>query len=697
MNAGACTRNRPAAPTPTARPSADGTAGYNGPMSEPAPDPAHELDVARRRIEQLEAALMRRTELLERKQAELANVRASRAYKLVNGMQKVFDRLLPIHTRRRAMVKTGLRNAGGVVRFAVDRRRAINGPPAEERHLTEATPVGEYRRWVKRHEPDAAALAKQRTTKFPAVVFSVVVPVFDPPLPFLDELLKSVAAQTYPHWQLCLANAGPSAEVRALLDDWSAREPRVTVAHLPANLGIAGNTNAAIELATGEFVTFADHDDTLAPFALHEFARALQHAPAADFFYSDEDKLDTAGERCEPFFKPDWSPETLRSRNYVCHLTAVKRSLLTAIGNVRPGFDGAQDYDLVLRATEKAARIVHVPQVLYHWRMHAESTAQNKGSKSYAFDNGKRALAEHLQRHGVDASVHDGPTLGMYHVVYHLRTQPLVSVIVPNRDHATMLKRCLDSLAKGSYANYEVIVVENGSREPATFDMYRDMEKQPHVRVVTWDKPFNYAAVNNFAATLARGDFLLFLNNDVESINPDWLEALVKAAAQPGVGAVGAKLYYADDTIQHAGIVVGMGGVAGHAHLNYPREAAGHMQRLTHAQNVAAVTGACLLTPATVFREVGGFDEGFVLAFNDVDLCLQILRKGYRVVWTPEAELYHLESKTRGPEDTLEKENRFRREIDLFQAKWADFLKNGDPYYSPHFRLDRSDFALRAA
>ena len=660
------------------------------------PDP--DSDTARRRVEQLEAALMRRTELLEQKQVELANIKASKAYQLVSNAQKLFNRGFPIHTRRRAMIKGVVRSALGSVTWVFDRRRARNGPPAEERHLTEATPVGEYKRWIARHEPNPAALAKQRETKLSrAVTFSVVVPVYDPPEAFLEALIASVVAQTYPHWELCLANAGASAGVKALLDRWAAKEARVKVAHLGENRGIAGNTNAAIALATGDFVTFADHDDALAPFALFTVAKAINDDPAADFLYSDEDKLDTAGDRCEPFFKPDWSPETLRSRNYVCHLTTLRRTLLTVIGNVRPGFDGAQDYDVVLRASEQAAKIKHVPQVLYHWRMHAASTASNKASKSYAFDNGKRALAEHLARLGVDASVHDGPTLGMYQVVYHLRTQPLLSVIVPNKDHPEMLARCLDSLGKGSYANFEVLVVENGSTRPETFAYYRELEKQPHVRVVEWAKPFNYAAVNNFAALQAKGEYLLFLNNDIESISPDWLESMVKAAAQPGVGAVGAKLYYADDTIQHAGIVVGMGGVAGHAHLNFPRAAAGHMQRLTHAQNVAAVTGACLLTPAKVFREVGGFDEGFVLAFNDVDLCLQILSKGYRVVWTPDAELYHLESKTRGPEDTAEKEARFKREIDLFHVKWGDFLKKGDPYYSPHFRLDRSDFALRAA
>jgi GT2 family glycosyltransferase len=329
--------------------------------------------------------------------------------------------------------------------------------------------------------------------------------------------------------------------------------------------------------------------------------------------------------------------------------------------------------------------------------MHAQSTASNKGSKHYAFDAGKRAVAEHLQRQGVDASVHDGAVLGTYQVIYHLRTQPLVSVIIPNKDQVSLLRRCVESLAKSSYANYEVVIVENGSTLPETHAYYRELAKQPHVRVVEWTKPFNYAAVNNFAARESRGELLLFLNNDTEAINPDWMEAMAKQAAQPGVGAVGAKLYFADDTIQHAGIVVGMGGVAGHSHLFYPRGAQGYGQRLRFTQNVAAVTGACLLCPRKVFEEVGGFDEGFVLAFNDVDLCLSILKAGYRVVWTPDAELYHLESKTRGYEDTPEKQARFRRECDLFYLKWDAFLKAGDPYYSRHFRLDRQDFALKVA
>ncbi len=664
----------------------------------PAPDPPDALADANRRVAQLEAALMRRTELLEQNQAELAAVKASRAYRAVSTAQKVFNKFLPVHTRRRAVVRNGLKSASGVVGWALRGRSVRNGPPPSERHLSESTPSGEYRRWIARHEPRPADLARQRLHTFArAPVVSVVVPVFNPPAAYLEALIESVRTQTYANWELCCADASTAPHVRPILEKFAAQDARVKARFLGDNRGIGGNTAAAVALATGELLAFADHDDTLAPFALHEIIRAHNRTPDADFFYSDEDKLDAAGERVEPNFKPDWSPDTLLGRNYVCHLLVLSRTLYDTVGGVRDGFDGAQDHDLVLRAGEKARRVAHVPAVLYHWRMHAQSTAASKSSKGYAFDAGKRAVADHFARVGIDAGVIDGPTLGTYTPVYRLRSQPLVSVIVPNKDHPAMLAGCVRSLETASYANYELVVVENGSTRPETFAYYRELEKRPNVRVVTWDKPFNYAAVNNFAARQARGELLLFLNNDVESIGPDWLEALVTVAVRPGVGAVGAKLYYADDTVQHAGIVVGMGGVAGHAHLNYPRAAPGHMQRLQYAQNVAAVTGACLLTPKAVFDAVGGFDEGFVLAFNDVDLCLQILRAGYRVVWTPQAELYHLESKTRGYEDTPEKEKRFKREIDLFHGKWAAFLQAGDPYYSQHFRLDRPDFALKSS
>lgn len=665
-------------------------------------DPAADLAVAQRRIEQLEAALSRRTELLEQRTAELSNVKAGKIYRFAHRVQRMIDRVFPPHTRRRAFLRNATKQSLGAAGWVFG--RLFRGLPArglptpQQRYLTVCAPPEEYRRWIARYEPSGGELARQRKHAFARrPTFSVVVPVYNPPAAFLANMLESVAAQTYPHWELCLADASTAPHVRPALEAFAAKEPRVRVKFLESNQGIAGNSNAAMDMATGDWVCLLDHDDALAPFALYELAAAVQADPDADFMYSDEDKLDAVGERVEPHFKPDWSPETLRSHNYICHLTAIRRDLLSAVGGFRPGFDGAQDYDLVLRATEQARRVLHVPKVLYHWQIHPASTAGNQESKTYAFESGKRAIAEHLTRCGVDASVHDGPSLGTYQVIYHLRTQPLVSVVIPNRDHPDVLARCVDSLAHSSYANYELLIVENGSTDPRTHALYAELREQPHVQILEWTLPFNYAAVNNFAAARAKGELILFLNNDIEAINPDWLEALVKQAVQPGVGAVGAKLLYADDTIQHAGIVVGMSGVAGHSHQFYPRDAAGHCQRLRVTQNVAAVTGACLITPRAVFERVGGFDEGFVLAFNDVDYCLQVLQAGHRVVWTPGAELYHMESKTRGPEDTPEKQARFKRECDLFYTKWAAFLRKGDPYYSPHFRLDRPDFALKVA
>jgi GT2 family glycosyltransferase len=655
-----------------------------------------ELAAAHRRIEQLETALARRTELLDRRQAELEIVKSSQAYRFAHGTRKVVDRFFPLTSRRRAWLKGFVHAGVAPVQWAWRKRKAKDGPPPEARHALETIPQAEYDRWRARFEPSAADLAKQRQHRFnKSPKISLVVPVFNPPGEFLTAMIESVRNQTYANWELCIADASTASHVKPILD--AVNDARIKVEYLNENQGIAGNSNAALALATGELIGFLDHDDVLAPHALFEVISESLKQPQADVFYSDEDKLDRYGKRTEPIFKPDWSPETLRSRNYLCHFTVLTRRLLDEIGGFREGFDGAQDYDLFLRATEQARKIVHIPQVLYHWRAHDGSTAANHAAKEYAFDAGKKALEEHLVRCKVDGSVHHTATRGTYRINYRLKQRPKVSVIIPNKDHPEMLARCVDSLTKGCYENYEVIVVENGSTRQETFAYYRELNAQPNARVLTWDKPFNYASVNNFAAAHATGELFLFLNNDIEAITPDWLESLVKQAVQPGIGAVGAKLLYPDDTVQHAGIVIGMGGVAGHRYANFPRSAGGYHQRMTFTQNLAACTAACLMVPRYAFEKVGGFDEGFVLAFNDVDFCLQLLSAGYRIVWTPDAELYHYESKTRGQEDTIEKQRRFKREYDLFLAKWSTFLKNGDPYDSPHFRLDRVDVALKAA
>jgi len=655
-----------------------------------------EAELARRRIAQLEAALAERTERLVRAETELASVAASKAYRAWKATTRLMDRILPLGSWRRRAAKTTARGAVAIPRKLFGKRRQPAGVPFADRFNLVFIPEDEYRQWYERNEPTTSEIEKQRQVRFnPAPVISVVVPVYNPPAEYLTAMIDSVTGQTYPHWELCLADASPAPHVRSILEAAAAADPRVKVRFLTANLGIVGNSNAAIELANGEFVALLDHDDTLAPFALAEMALAIGQNPQADLLYSDEDKLDANGKRVLPYFKPGWSPDTLRTHNYICHLAVLRRTLVDKIGGFRAGYDGSQDHDLLLRAGEQARQVVHIPKILYHWRMHANSTAANPDSKTYAYEAGRRAVEDHIRRVGMPGEVHHGVTVGYYRPVYHLRTQPLISVIVPNRDQPELLRGCVEALTASGYANFELLIVENGSTDPATFALYQELTKLPNVQLLTWDRPFNYSAVNNFAAARANGELLLFLNNDVKRISTEWLEAMARIAIQPGVGAVGAKLYYADDTIQHAGVALGLGGVAGHMHLHFPRSAKGHMCRLQYTQNVTAVTAACLLTPRAAFHAVGGFDEGFALAYNDVDLCLKLIAEGYRIVWTPDAELYHLESKTRGSDQDADKIERLQREAALFRQKWSAELARGDCYYSPHFRRDRPDFALQ--
>jgi GT2 family glycosyltransferase/SAM-dependent methyltransferase len=557
-----------------------------------------------------------------------------------------------------------------------------------------------YAQWIEENEPNAKELTRQRQTALPyAPKISVVVPVYNTPVPFLVSMLHSVLEQTYSNWELCIAD-GASTEpaVRATLEGYARRDSRIRLRFLTENLGIAGNSNAAIGLATGDYVTLLDHDDTLAPFALYEVAQALNCQPGADLLYSDEDKVTEDGDRrMDPHFKPDWSPDTFRSHNFICHLAVFQRELVTRIGGFSAGYEGSQDYDLFLRATEQAAKIVHIPKVLYHWRIHGGSAAAGSQAKGYAYESAKKAIREHLIRRNIRGEVKDGKILGIYQVAYELPCRPLVSVIIPNRDNALVLDQCLRSLAASTYAHHEVVVVENNSQNAETFGYYTRIQKQPNIKVVTWQGSFNYSAVNNFAVAHSQGEVLLFLNNDIEAINPDWLERMLEHALRPDVGAVGAKLYYPNDTIQHAGVILGLGGIAGHSHHWIGRAHTGYLGRLLYIQNVSAVTAACLMMRRAVFDEVGGFDERFPLAFNDVDLCVKVRRKGHHIIWTPYAELYHHESLTRGKDDAPDKRARFRREVALFAEKWPEVLQAGDPFYNPNLTLLRPDFALKLA
>lgn len=557
-----------------------------------------------------------------------------------------------------------------------------------------------YDAWIRKNEPSEGDLAVQKQARFayePKI--SVIVPTFNTPRKVLVEMLESVKRQTYANWEICIADgAGGRQDVKKVLDAYASSDKRVRVRYLPENRKIAGNTNEALALATGEFAAFLDHDDTLAPFALHEIVRTLNENPGADFIYSDEDKISENGRiRFEPHFKPDFSPDTLRSYNYITHLTVIKKALLDSVGWFREGFDGSQDYDLILRATEKAGMIRHIPMVLYHWRVSRNSTAGNFKAKPQAVEAAQKAVAEHLRRVGLDGTVGDGLMINSLRVTYGIKNRPMVSIIIPNRDNADTLRKCVQSIfGKSSYGNYEIIIAENGTTDDRTLRLYDEIEKTGRVKVAVWDKPFNYAAINNFAAGRASGEILLFLNNDTEVISPDWLERMIEFAMRGDVGAVGAKLYYPDNTIQHAGVILGVGGIAGHSHKYFPMGSYGYIGRLCIAQNLSAVTGACLMTRKDVFNAVGGFDEGYAFAFNDVDLCMKIRDKGYLIVWTPYAELYHYESKTRGYEDTPEKQQRFKTEIDRFRQKWGDRLDRGDPYYNTNLTLQKEDFSLRA-
>lgn len=566
------------------------------------------------------------------------------------------------------------------------------------RQLTGFHTRTDYPTWYKRHQPSRTELERQRREIFAEpVTFSIVVPLYRTRENYLKELLDSVLNQTYPHWELCLADgSGKEHSLEESVKRLTEGDKRIRYQLLAENLGIAENTNAAIKMSAGDFVVLADHDDLLAPNALYECARALQRHRDAEVLYTDEDKVDMSGKtHFEPNFKPDFNPDFLRSLNYICHMFVVKRSLLKQVGLLRQEFDGAQDYDFILRCCEQAREIYHIPRILYHWRCHMDSTASNPESKLYAFEAGRLALEAHYERMGLPATVENASYLGMYHTVYHWEQKPLVSILIPNKDHVEDLRKCLDSIEeKSSYRNYECIIIENNSTEEETFRYYEELKKRPNVTVVNYQGGFNFSRINNFGEQYAKGEYLLLLNNDTEMMDENCLQEMLNYCMREDVGIVGARLWYEDDTIQHAGVIIGLGGVAGHTFVGAGRHDAGYQKRILCAQNYSAVTAACLMVRHDLYREVGGLTEEFAVAFNDIDFCLKIRALGKLVVYNPYAELHHYESKSRGYEDTPEKIKRFNGEIEKFQKRWADILKHGDPYYNPNLTLSTSDFSL---
>ena len=547
----------------------------------------------------------------------------------------------------------------------------------------------DYDTWLRIMRVSRQELFAQRKTKFSyAPKFSVVVPLYHTPAKFLKDLVRSMMYQSYANWELCLVNASPEdVHLTSLLENWAMRDKRIRVIRLEKNLGIAQNTNAGIEASTGEFIAFLDHDDFLEPDALFCYVDALNKDKTIDVFYSDEDKTDEyAAHYFYPHFKSDFNIDLLHANNYMCHFLAVRKSIVDTVGGLNEKFDGAQDYDFVLRLTENTKKIYHCPRILYHWRCSNQSTAASQGNKMYAIHAGKAALNAHYKRIGWNARAQEGAVDGWYQTKFTLKEEPLVSILIPNKDHTDDLDVCLNSFfERADYQNYEFIIIENNSVLPETFAYYEKIEKEhDNVKVVYWEAGFNYSAINNFGFKFAKGDYIMLLNNDVELITPDIFQSMLGFCMRPEVGIVGAKLLYNDHTVQHAGVLVGAGGLADHVFKGIHEDDPGYMGRAISSQDVSAVTAACLLVKRSVYEEVGGLEEEFQVAFNDVDFCLKVRKAGYLIVYDADVKLFHYESKSRGMEDTTERFIRFGNEMMLLNSKWDILSTFVDPYYNPN-------------
>ena len=565
-----------------------------------------------------------------------------------------------------------------------------------ERFEPEEVPYGP---WYEAYIPDEKQLDQQRHRRFLyEPLISVAVPAYHTPEKFLREMINSLLAQTYRNWELCIANGSPEDETMLkVLKEYAAMDKRVRFRDLGENLGIAGNTNAALEMAEGEFVGLLDHDDLLAPNALYEIALALEKDRSLEAVYTDEDKVTTdLSEHYQPHLKPDFNLDLLRSNNYICHFFVVSRTIIQEVGGFRQEFDGAQDHDFIFRCVEKAQNVGHVSEIVYHWRTHKASTADNPASKMYAFDAGKRAIEAHLERMGIQGEVSHTPDLGFFRVKYPVQGEPLVSIIIPNKDEKESLKACIESIReKTEYTNYEILIVENNSTSEEIFEYYKELSEDPRITVITWEREFNYSAINNFAVRHAKGEYLLFLNNDVTVITKGWLREMLGVCERKEVGAVGVKLLYPDNTIQHAGCVIGIGGIAGHMFVDMPANRTGYLHKASIMQDMSAVTAACMMMKRQAFEEAGGFTEKLSVAFNDVDLCLKVRRNNKLIVYDPYVQLYHMESKTRGAEDSQAKVRRFQEEIEYIRCQWIDILKKGDPYYNKNLSLTKWNYSLR--
>lgn len=563
---------------------------------------------------------------------------------------------------------------------------------------TAAEPENLYQMWIENNEPSKEELEEQRNTKFkinPKI--SIIIPMYNTPINFFEELVNNLINQTYTNWELCLADGSP--EKNEKLEKIYKKDKRIKYKFIGENKGIAGNTNEALSLVTGDFVALLDHDDLLPIFSLYEIVKCINENPDVEFIYTDEDKFEKlGGKRYDPYFKSDFAPDTLRANNFICHFSVFKKELMDKLGGFRSKYDGAQDYDILLRMSEETNNIIHIPKILYHWRVHSLSTAKSGGTaKPYAYEAGIKAIQDHIDRIGLKGTVESGNTLGTYKVNYEIQGNPKVSIVIPNKDYVKTLKVCINSIKKlTTYENYEIIIVENNSEENETFEYYKKIDGKDKIKVVYFpEKEFNYSKIINFGVKNSTGDYIVQLNNDTELLTPNWLQEMLGFAQRDDVGAVGAELFYPDNTIQHAGIIIGIGGVAGHVFKNLPKGIHGYFSKDAMIQNLSAVTAACIMTPKSIYDEVGYMDEKFKVAFNDVDFCLKIRQKGKLIVYNPYVQFTHYESKSRGFEDTPEKKKRFQSEVDRFHDKWQSVLDKGDPYYNINLRLDNDQCAIR--
>lgn len=560
-----------------------------------------------------------------------------------------------------------------------------------------------YKTWIENNETQSAEhldglLVKiQESANAPTI--ALVMATYNTPIKYLKAAINSVLEQRYQRWQLCIADdASTSQDTIRYLEFLQLQDSRISVVFRKENGHISQATNSALELAQSDFVAFMDHDDELHPEALLYLAQAIADHPQADILFSDEDKIDEHGIRTDPYFKCDFNYELLLGQNMLCHLVAIRKTLVDQLGGLHSEYNGAQDHDYVLRAFEKTHvdNIIHIPRVLYHWRVHQNSTAASSEAKPYAQEAGRRAVRDHLERMNTPATVVSHPEVSFWHRVKFSLPQPSPSfeIIIPTRDRIDLMRMCITSIfERSSYKNFHITIVDNGSVASETIEQFREWEKNPQISIIRDDSPFNYSRLNNLAVSQTAADYVCLMNNDIEIITPEWIEEMVSLASRPGTGCVGARLWYPDDTLQHGGIILGIGGVAGHSHKYFQKGNAGYFGRAVSLQALSAVTAACLVIKRSTYCEVHGLDESLQVAFNDVDFCLRVREAGYRNIWTPFAEMYHHESASRGQEDNPEKVKRFNLEIDFMLQRWGDVLEQ-DPYYSPNLTLKHENFTL---